>query len=210
MKHGRLLLLWLTSALVIALIWHTPLPASGSGEDPAESSRPNDPVEENNPGDAEESVDSTVVARESYNDGVKKMERAKEYWTEAKSDNDRAKAIKWFEKAAKKFSEALEYRRDYPEALNNLAFSLRLSGRYEEAMAHYNRALQLRPDFMEAHEYRGRAYLALDSVAQAKSEYVWLAEHKHAGEAESLKVTIDAWVLARAEGKKVSVEKLGW
>jgi hypothetical protein len=63
---------------------------------------------------------------------------------------------------------------------------------------------------MQAHEYRARAYLALDSIALAKADYQWLVDNQHATEAESLKVTIDAWVLARAEGRKVSVEKLGW
>jgi tetratricopeptide (TPR) repeat protein len=205
--RARWFLVGLALALLTAVVWHRPLAASGSGEEPPPTTLPDDPADDRG---EEMPVDSVALARDAYNDGVKKMEKAKVAWTESKNDNDRAKAIKQFEKAAKKFSESLSYRPDYPEALNNLAFSLRLSGRYEEAMAHYNRAIQLKPDFMQAHEYRARAYLALDSVAQAKSEYVWLTENKHVDEAESLKVAIDAWVLAKAEGKKISVEKLGW
>ena len=205
--RARWFLVGLTLSLLTAMVWHRPLAASGSGQEPPPTTRPDDPVEAQG---GETPVDSVALARDAYNDGVKKMEKAKVAWTESKNDNDRAKAIKQFEKAAKKFSESLAYRPDYPEALNNLGFSLRLSGRYDEAMAHYNRAIQLKPDFMQAHEYRGRAYLALDSVAQAKSDYVWLEDHLHADEAESLKGAIDAWVLAKAEGKKMSVEKLGW
>ena len=49
-----------------------------------------------------------------------------------------------------------------------------------------------------------------NTVAQAQAEHQWLVDHKHQAEADSLKVTIDAWVLAKAEGRKVSAEKLGW
>ena len=188
----------------------TPLAgASGSGSDPEPIGQPADPVGESEwPED--EPVDSLIEARDLYNDGVKKMEKAKKQWQEAKTDKDRAKAVKSFEKAAETYAEALKFNPNYPEALNNLAFSLRVSGRYGEAMAHYNRAIELRPDFMQAHEYRARAFLALDSVAQAQTEYQWLIDHKHQGEADTLKLAIDAWVLAKAEGRKVSVEKLGW
>lgn len=203
--------LWVHSlAVCMTLSLSSGAQASGSGEEPQPVSRPEDDVAESEWGKDEPPPDSAEIARKHYNDGVKKLEHAKEDWLKAKNDNDRAKAAKGFDKAAKKFSEALEYRKDYPEALNNLAFSLRVSGRYDEAMIHYNHAIALRPDFMQAHEYRARAYLALDSVTQAQSEYQWLVDHEHTPEAESLKVTIDAWVLAKAEGRKVSAEKLGW
>lgn len=198
-----------TLALCLTLSFSPTVLASGSGEDPQDISRPEDDVPETE-WVPEELPDSAEVARDHYNDGVKKMEKAKKDWQKAKTDNDRAKAVKQFDKVAKKFSEALEYRKDYPEALNNLAFSLRVSGRFDEAMTHYNRAIQLQPDFMQAHEYRARAFLALDSVTQAQTEYQWLVDHKHQAEADTLKIAIDAWVLAKAEGRKVSVEKLGW
>lgn len=199
----------LVATCLLALAITAPLSASGSGSDPEPIGQPSDPVGESE-WPADEPIDSLKEARDRYNDGVKKMEKAKKQWQEAKSDKDRAKAVKSFEKAAEKYAEALQFNPNYPEALNNLAFSLRVSGRYDEAMSHYNRAIELKPDFMQAHEYRARAYLALDSVAQAQAEYQWLVDHKHQAEADSLKVSIDAWVLAKAEGRKVSVEKLGW
>jgi tetratricopeptide (TPR) repeat protein len=181
---------WLSAASLLVVLTHADAQALGSKEKSPE----------------EKAAESEKKATAKYNDGVEKMNHAKELL--AKGDKD--KAVREFEQAAKRYKEALEYKPDFPEALNNLGYSLRLSGRYEEALANYGQALKLKPDFMEAHEYRARAYLALDSVALAKSEYVWLVENKHAEEAESLKVAIDAWVLARAEGKKVSVEKGGW
>lgn len=154
----------------------------------------------------EKAVESEKKATSKYNDGVAKMKKADELMLKG----DRPKAQREMEQAAKRFAEAVEYKPDWPEALNNLGYSLRLTGRYEEALQHYGHALKLRPDFMEAHEYRGRAYLALDSVALAQSEYQWLVDHKHTVEADSLKIAIDGWALAKAEGRKASAEKRGW
>jgi len=206
----------LTRALLVALVFSLSITgsaqASGSQEQPPQTGGPaGAPAPESGDwGEEQEAPDKAAEADKKYNEGVKKMNRAKEYWSEADSDKDRKKAIKWFEKAARKFSEAIELNPDFPEALNNLGFSLRLSGRYDEALAHYSRAIELKPDFMEAHEYRGRAYLAMDSVQLAKAEYEWLLEQKHVEEAELLKSSIDAWVMAKAEGKQVSAEKLSW
>ena len=154
----------------------------------------------------EKAAELEKKATAKYNDGVKKMAGAKRYLAEG---NTRL-ATKQLEKAAKRFTEAVAYTPDFPEALNNLGFSLRLTGRYEEALQHYNRAIELKPDFMEAHEYRARAHLGMDNVKLAKADYQWLLEHKHDEEAALLKEAIDAWVLAKVEGEKISVEKVGW
>jgi tetratricopeptide (TPR) repeat protein len=154
----------------------------------------------------EQAVEAEKKAVAKYNEGVSKMKRAEELLAKG----DRPKAQREMEQASKRFAEAIESKPDFPEALNNLGYSLRITGRYEEALKHYAQALKLKPDFMQAHEYRARAYLALDSVSRAQSEYQWLVDHKHQVEADSLKMTIDAWVLAKAEGRKVSAEKLGW
>jgi tetratricopeptide (TPR) repeat protein len=209
-------LVTLTKALLPALVFSLAttgrVHASGSKEEPPQTGAPaGTPAPEAGAwGDDDKETDKAAEAVERYNDGVKKMNRAKEYWSEAESDKDRKKAIKWFEKAARKFSEAIELNPDFPEALNNLGFSLRLSGRYDESLTHYSRAIELKPDFMEAHEYRGRAHLAVDSVRLAKVDYEWLVENKHVEEAQLLKEAIDAWVMAKAEGKTISVEKASW
>jgi tetratricopeptide (TPR) repeat protein len=178
------------AALALVLVTMGPVQAIGSKEKSPE----------------EEAADLEKKATAKYNDGVKKMDKAKKYLGEEKQD----KAKKELEKAAGRFKEAVEYKPDFPEALNNLGFSLRLTGRYDEALQHYNKAIELRPDFMEAHEYRGRAYLAMDSVQLAKAEYEWLLEKEHLEESELLKLSIDAWVMAKALGKRVSAEKLSW
>jgi tetratricopeptide (TPR) repeat protein len=154
----------------------------------------------------EKAVENEKKATAKYNDGVNKLKKAEELLLKG----DRPRAQREMEQASKRFAEAVEYNPEFPEALNNLGFSLRITGRYEEALKNYSQAIQLKPDFMEAHEYRARAYLALDSVVQAQAEHQWLVDHKHQAEADTLKIAIDAWVLAKAEGRKVSVEKLGW
>ena len=154
----------------------------------------------------EKAAENDKQATAKYNDGVKKMAKAEELLRKG----DRPKAQREMEQASKRFAEAVEYKPDFPEALNNLGYSLRITGRYQEALQNYSKALKLKPDFMEAHEYRARAYLALDNVAQAQAEHQWLVDHKYQAEADTLKMAIDAWVLAKAEGRKVSVEKLGW
>lgn len=160
--------------------------------------------EEKSPEEQAAEIEKKAMAK--YNDGVGKMKRGDELMGKGERD----KAGREYEQAAKRFKEALEYKPEFPEALNNLGYSLRLTGRYDEALKHYGKAIELKPDFWQAHEYRARAYLALDSISRAQAEYQWLVDHKHQVEADSLKLTIDAWVLAKAEGRKVSAEKLGW
>ncbi len=52
---------------------------------------------------------------------------------------------------AHSYLRALELRPDYPEAHNNLAVVLRVSGDLEAAAVHYREALRLRTDYPEAH-----------------------------------------------------------
>jgi tetratricopeptide (TPR) repeat protein len=154
----------------------------------------------------EEAAEQVKKAERKYNDGVDKMANAEKHLVKG----DTTKARKDFEKAARKYSEAIDLHPDFPEALNNLAYSLRLTGRYDEALIHYDRAIELRPDFVQAHEYRARAYLAMDMVKEAKGEYEWLLEQGETEEAGALKESINRWVMAKADGRRVSVEKSGW
>lgn len=131
-----------------------------------------------------------------YNDGVKKMEQAKEMWAKG----DTAKAIKQYEKAVEKYQQALEYKPDFPEALNNLGYSLRKSGHFLDALKYYDKAIALRPDYVEAHEYRGHAYLGLNRIDDAKKEYDFLMKHDPK-EAAELKAAIDEWEKTRGASK---------
>ena len=52
-----------------------------------------------------------------------------------------------------------------------LGYSLRQAGRYEEAIGAYNRSLSLKPDFAEALEYRGEAFLKMGNRKAAMKDY---------------------------------------
>lgn len=96
------------------------------------------------------------VAREvkAYNKGVKAMKSGK------------------LEKAQKAFEDALEAKEDFPEAHNNLGYCLRKQGakNFDEALEHYNRALELKPELAEAYMYRGVLFLQKGEADKAKAD----------------------------------------
>lgn len=57
------------------------------------------------------------------------------------------------------FEDALKLNPDNPDALNMLAHAQRKAGRIDEALDNYKKALRLRPNFAEAREYLGEAYI---------------------------------------------------
>src|SRR5579859_2019200 len=71
---------------------------------------------------------------------------------DAGNDGDFAKAISFFQ-------DSLKLNPDNPDALNMLAHAQRKIGLINEAIENYWKALQLRPDFPEAREYMGEAYI---------------------------------------------------
>ena len=63
------------------------------------------------------------------------------------------------EKAREAFAQANRKRRNDPDILNMLAYTQRKTGDLDQAIGNYHKALRLRPDFPDAHEYLGEAYL---------------------------------------------------
>jgi len=62
---------------------------------------------------------------------------------------------------------ALRLRPDYPDALDNLGVILFLTGRVGEALAHFERALQIKPDFMRAFGHRTATLFILGDLERA-------------------------------------------
>jgi tetratricopeptide (TPR) repeat protein len=55
-----------------------------------------------------------------------------------------------------------------PEAWNLLGFATRKSGNPRASLAHYQKAMEIDPKHLGAHEYMGEAYLMLDELANAE------------------------------------------
>ena len=64
-----------------------------------------------------------------------------------------------FKYALSLFQQALQDDPQNPDILNMLAHSQRMVGKIDEAIVTYKKALELRPDFPQAQEYLGEAYL---------------------------------------------------
>jgi lipoprotein NlpI len=134
-----------------------------------------------------------------YAAGYKDVEKAKKD-KEAGKAND---AKKRFGKARGKFEEAVKLDPDYFEAWNMLGFSARQSGDLKASFAAYDKCLAIKPDYDEAHEYRGEAYLMSGQIDLAKQELAWL-KAEGSDEAEELAEAIE-----KAEGKKAGVKEEG-
>jgi tetratricopeptide (TPR) repeat protein len=78
-----------------------------------------------------------------------------------------------FAEAEKQFRKALERNERLAEAHNNLAYTLRKQGpeHYEEALNHYNRAIQLKPELPEPYMYRGVLYIQMGNKDMALKDH---------------------------------------
>jgi tetratricopeptide (TPR) repeat protein len=140
-----------------------------------------------------------IQAEAYYAAGYKDVEKAKKD-KEAGKAND---AKKRFGKARGKFEEAVKLDPDYFEAWNMLGFSARQSGDLKASFAAYDKCLAIKPDYDEAHEYRGEAYLMNGQIDLAKQELAWL-KAEGSDEAEELAEAIE-----KVEGKKAGVKEEG-
>ena len=79
------------------------------------------------------------------------------------------KEMKKFSKAEKQFRKALKIEEGFAEAHNNLAYTLRKQGpdHFDEALAHYNRAIELRPELAEPYMYRGVLFMQMGDKSAA-------------------------------------------
>jgi Flp pilus assembly protein TadD len=93
-------------------------------------------------------------AVKAYNEGIELM-RAKQ-----------------FAPAQHRFEQAVKDDPGFAEAHNNLAFTLRKQGRgyFSQALAHYNRAIQLKPALAEASMYRGVLYTQMGQKTEAQAD----------------------------------------
>jgi len=97
--------------------------------------------------------------------------------------------------AMREFEAAVRIDPNHAEAHNNLGAMLHVSGRLDEAAAHYRRAFELRPDNAEARSNLGRLLMLQGKSADAASEF----EHALSVQPESVSaLTGLAWIRATA------------
>ncbi|HET9251787.1 MAG TPA: tetratricopeptide repeat protein, partial [Candidatus Eisenbacteria bacterium] len=132
-----------------------------------------------------------IEAEKLYADGYGEVEKAKKEVASGKEKD----AKKRFGKALKKFEAALERDPVYYQAWNMVGYCARNTGDLKRAFAAYEKCLSIQPDYDEAHEYLGEAYILSGDLAKAKVELAWLRAND-SDEAEEL-----AQKIAKAEGK---------
>ena len=78
-----------------------------------------------------------------------------------------------FSEAEKQFRKAIDSNERFAEAHNNLAYTLRKQGpdHYAEALAHYNRAIELNPILAEPYMYRGVLHTQMGNPALALDDH---------------------------------------
>ena len=141
-------------------------------------------------------------AKDAYNLGLRHRDKAIRLEQEAaaatgeKAAKKVAKAHKSYDKAIEQFSKAVEHVPGFAEALGCLGHALLQTGRYPEALVAYNQALALGPPYPEAIAERGRVYLGLDKVEQAKGAYLELRRFDRPRAAE-LMTAMRGWVERR-------------
>lgn len=77
-----------------------------------------------------------------------------------------------FREAQQKFEATLALDEGLAEAHNNLAFALRMQGRHNftASLAHYNRAIELKPDLAQAYMYRGVLFVQQGDKQRARQD----------------------------------------
>ena len=77
-----------------------------------------------------------------------------------------------FAEAQSRFEAALMLDDQLAEAHNNLAYALRMQGRqnFAASLAHYDRAVELKPDLAQAYMYRGVLFLQQGDMVRARQD----------------------------------------
>jgi tetratricopeptide (TPR) repeat protein len=145
-------------------------------------------------------------AQAAYNDGVHDAKKADKAQAAADAATDAGRKDKAareahdaYASANAKFREAVGLDATLPEAWNYLGYTNRKLGNYDEALAAYAKALELKPGYPDALEYRGEAYLGLSRIPDAQQAYLDLYAGNRALAAKLL-AAMKSWVAVQRTG----------
>ena len=125
-----------------------------------------------------------------YNDAYDDVSKAKDALGATKPEPK--KAEKLFKRAIDRAGRALEFDKDYFEALNLQGFSFRKLGNYEKSLDAYAACLRIQPDYAPAREYYGEALLESGDREAAEGQLVWLKRLKADDLAKQLELALAA------------------
>jgi tetratricopeptide (TPR) repeat protein len=147
-------------------------------------------------------------AASRYNHGLKlqaKGDDAEKQAASATDEKKRAKAVeaaqKAWEKAGREYEHAIALDPQHHQAHGALGYILRKQGKLDASLASYDRALQIKPGFTPAIEYRAEAYLGLGRIEEAKADYITLfaTDRKNA---DTLAAAMTKWLEDRKKDPK--------
>jgi tetratricopeptide (TPR) repeat protein len=172
MRTRALLILSSTLLFTAPLAWAIPSP---SLEDGTDSSAPKA---------APSAADTTT-----YNDALALMKKGDELGSQAGARDAYASA-------RVKLQALVGRSPQLAEAWNALGYTQRKLGSYDDSLASYAKALELKPGYPEALEYRGEAYLRLNRIQDAKQAYLDLFSSNRKIAATLLE-SMQAWIKAQ-------------
>ena len=108
--------------------------------------------------------DSSSSYLDLYKEAKQYVNRAKKL--EKKNKTDRASKL--YSKALEKLRDAYKADRNNPDILNYLGFTLRKTGKFEEAEKYYLAGLKIKPDHNGINEYLGELYVKTGRMDLAK------------------------------------------
>ena len=151
--HTRaLLILSCTLLFAVPVAWSIPSPSLDDGTDSSA------------PGSAPKAAPSAQDAT-SYSDALTLLKKGDDLGAQ-----DAARDA--YGSARVKLQALVGRAPQFAEAWNALGYAQRKLGAYDDSLASYARALELKPGYPEALEYRREAYLRLNRIQDAKQAYL--------------------------------------
>lgn len=142
-----------------------------------------------------------------YNDGYRLIQKADDFAAQSSSTDDKAwkESQKTYKASLKKFNSALKLHPAMHEAYTYIGYANRKLGNYPDSFAAYEQALRLKADYPPAIEYQGEAFLGVNRLDEAKTNYLRLYALDPA-QAHKLLRAIKAWAGKNASQPPAGVD----
>ncbi len=102
---------------------------------------------------------------DKYKSAKNLVNRAKKLEAKGKTE----KALKLYNSAYEKLLEANKIESRNPDILNYLGFTLRKTGKFQQAEEYYLQGLEIKPDHNGINEYLGELYIQTDRMDKARA-----------------------------------------